>query len=695
MKSISGAMAAHLLEVTTTLCNCWRLTRKDGVVLGFTDLDADLVIDGLTYASETGFFRSAITNSATVAVGSMEVRGFLDSEMITANDLKNGRYDYAEVEVFAVNYRDLTMGVIRLRYGYFGESVRYPSGLFSIELRGLTQLLQQKVGRTIVPECDADLGDDRCKVVLQPEEVHRNHQYSVGDRVLVPVDGVGVARRLPLLNPSFEDASSSAVFGWSLTDCLAQNLPPYIAKEGRVYILPEDEEGKVEQLVDENAIGDTTTLATFVFNQFQLNADWQARGVVEILDAGGLVAVTKTTTWAATTLNTWVTRTLDCDDEDITPGGFRVRIEWRPDPVELPTGAAQILFDDCSITHNGTAEAGAALQSPGFELTYQADLGIISWGGGFGPVRRLANINFQPYEGEAYLLISTFDATTQVVVFTDADGVEEVDIDAGEFEVQVKGRVGAEEWGYVYEVRLDFLTAADGLISTLTTGEIEVRPERVWRDFTLRGPVPATARKVRVELDGGPGPRNTSTRQKVVYDAVYLDLYDSNYQANRFDAYGGIEFVALTNGYTAGTQPTFDTDLGDETIDGTVVWDAVVPTFTFLGTVVTVTDHTHFTISGAESAVDQWFQFGIIEFLDGENAGRMVEIVSWVQSTGALEILLPMLWEPEVGDLCKVVVGCDKSTDMCFTRFNNILNFRGFPAVPGTDEYFKVGGVST
>ena len=37
------------------------------------------------------------------------------------------------------------------------------------------------------------------------------------------------------------------------------------------------------------------------------------------------------------------------------------------------------------------------------------------------------------------------------------------------------------------------------------------------------------------------------------------------------------------------------------------------------------------------------------------------------------------------GDTFIVTAGCDKRFQTCHDRFNNVLNFRGFPHIPGND----------
>jgi uncharacterized phage protein (TIGR02218 family) len=42
-----------------------------------------------------------------------------------------------------------------------------------------------------------------------------------------------------------------------------------------------------------------------------------------------------------------------------------------------------------------------------------------------------------------------------------------------------------------------------------------------------------------------------------------------------------------------------------------------------------------------------------------------------------------------VGDQFTISAGCDRSMGTCIGRFNNIVNFRGEPYVPGTDTIYK------
>lgn len=58
MRNLSDDFKDHLSGAATTLCWLWKLTRVDGTVLGFTDHDRALVIDGVSYESASGLIPS-------------------------------------------------------------------------------------------------------------------------------------------------------------------------------------------------------------------------------------------------------------------------------------------------------------------------------------------------------------------------------------------------------------------------------------------------------------------------------------------------------------------------------------------------------------------------------------------------------------------------------------------------------------
>lgn len=165
MKTLSANLKTHLESEVTTLATCWKLTRRDTTELGFTSHDSDLVIDALTYKAASGMTPSMVASTANLAVDNLEVEGLLSDDAITETDILAGLYDFAEIEIFQVNYADLTQGKMTLRRGWLGE-VSLSRGHFVAEVRGLTQRLSTTLGELFSPSCRADMGDSRCKVNL-------------------------------------------------------------------------------------------------------------------------------------------------------------------------------------------------------------------------------------------------------------------------------------------------------------------------------------------------------------------------------------------------------------------------------------------------------------------------------------------------------------------------------------------------
>ena len=164
MRTLPTTFASHLASGATTLCNCWKITRKDGSVQGFTDHDKALTFSNVTFEAETGFIGTENIARIGLAVDNIEVHAALSSGRLQESDLINGLYDNAEVEVYLVNWQAPDEHVLMTK-GNIGE-VRRGQLSFMAEIRGLAHHLQQPQGRMFQSRCDAELGDGRCQVQL-------------------------------------------------------------------------------------------------------------------------------------------------------------------------------------------------------------------------------------------------------------------------------------------------------------------------------------------------------------------------------------------------------------------------------------------------------------------------------------------------------------------------------------------------
>lgn len=148
----------------TTIAFCWRIERRDGVTVGLTDHDHDLVIEGLLHRATPGMTPSAITRNDMLDADTMDVVGALSHDVISETDLLAGRWDGARMTVFIVDWTGKA-GQVALGEGVIGAVETRDNG-FTAELRGASAALDRPVVEETAPECRAELGDRRCRVAM-------------------------------------------------------------------------------------------------------------------------------------------------------------------------------------------------------------------------------------------------------------------------------------------------------------------------------------------------------------------------------------------------------------------------------------------------------------------------------------------------------------------------------------------------
>lgn len=127
---------------------------------------------------------------------------------------------------------------------------------------------------------------------------------------------------------------------------------------------------------------------------------------------------------------------------------------------------------------------------------------------------------------------------------------------------------------------------------------------------------------------------------------------------------------------------TCSADLGD----GRCGIDLNNPVFRGIGSVTSPDAISAFTASGLDNFEDGWFSAGKLTFTSGANSGLSVEVKSHRKGGVVRLILWQAMPEPiAAGDTFIVTAGCDKRFATCRGRFNNAVNFRGFPHIPGND----------
>lgn len=108
------------------------------------------------------------------------------------------------------------------------------------------------------------------------------------------------------------------------------------------------------------------------------------------------------------------------------------------------------------------------------------------------------------------------------------------------------------------------------------------------------------------------------------------------------------------------------------------------PAFNAAGAVGAVRDGRWLTATGLGAFAAGWFAGGVLTWTGGANAGRAASVAAH-EAGGVLGLEAPAFFAIEAGDGFAVRAGCDKRAATCAAKFANLINFQGFPTIPGDD----------
>ena len=132
---------------------------------------------------------------------------------------------------------------------------------------------------------------------------------------------------------------------------------------------------------------------------------------------------------------------------------------------------------------------------------------------------------------------------------------------------------------------------------------------------------------------------------------------------------------------------TCDANLGDTRCRV----DLSDPRFRATVTILSVASDRALTVVPVEGLDLTAFGGGLLRIMSGPAAGLLRPIQQVETQVGACAIKLaqPMLLLPAPGDQLSLNLGCDKQFATCHRRFDNGLNFRGMPTLPGDATMVK------
>ena len=126
--------------------------------------------------------------------------------------------------------------------------------------------------------------------------------------------------------------------------------------------------------------------------------------------------------------------------------------------------------------------------------------------------------------------------------------------------------------------------------------------------------------------------------------------------------------------------------------DGTCGFDTSAPGYTVEREVEVIEDGLVLRWSELPGFEPGWFERGRLTVLSGSAKG-LWGLIKRDENDGNMRII--HLWEPmrgglKVGDRVQLLAGCDKRMETCRLKFNNLLNFQGFPDIPTEDWVMAV-----
>ncbi len=116
-------------------------------------------------------------------------------------------------------------------------------------------------------------------------------------------------------------------------------------------------------------------------------------------------------------------------------------------------------------------------------------------------------------------------------------------------------------------------------------------------------------------------------------------------------------------------------------------FDLTTPGFITERDIESVEERQVFRFAALPGFAENWFQFGRLVMLTGAATGLSGSIKHdrIVKNERVIELWQPLRAELLSGDRLRLEAGCDKRMETCKFKFDNLLNFQGFPDIPGDD----------
>lgn len=145
-----------------TATTCVRIECLNGLTVRLTSYPYDLTMsNGSVYKTDYGYEPTAFAASSAFSPSAMDLEGIVAVGGVTRDTLASGVFDNARVYIFKCNFLAPVEDYEPIAAGFFGKTTLQDDH-YRIEGMSLVDALNQSVGRTYGPGCDATFGDARC-----------------------------------------------------------------------------------------------------------------------------------------------------------------------------------------------------------------------------------------------------------------------------------------------------------------------------------------------------------------------------------------------------------------------------------------------------------------------------------------------------------------------------------------------------
>lgn len=689
MKTVPGAIQTLIEKQVTTLAYMWQFTRRDGLVLRFTDHDRKILFDegdvvSVFYEALSGFTRSTLAAKGDLSVDNTDIVGLYESDSIVEEDLQKGLWDFAEYEIFLVDWtlHDSSDKVI-LRRGYLGQ-VSIRDTKFEVEQRGLTQALSVVAGEVYSPLCRVDWASVECSITAASWKQSSSVTSFTSRRKFVAEAKLKVHQESVFTAAEVVEVAIDADTGFAIWD---EATPDGSVEHPYQISTPQDVDDirddmtahyVLTQNVDMSGWGNFTPIPGF---QGTLDGRGYEIQNLDLDDTGSVIVF-------ANGDGSWGFF------ENIGEKGVVRRLGLKDPVVRIGAGSLCNMGALCGFCLGRIEYCWVE----GGSVTLTGNTGNI--GGVVGWIRRLnapwgPSGIFPPGPWDRGAVLNSW-AAIQLIgsVHTGRNGG---------FSGRTSGTSAPYETGTYFDSDVATTTSVGngGQATPLTTPQAQQSANYPEYDFANNWLADDGVDYPR-HLDPGRG--NGADPAFLRFPAVLLTFagtYSSSVINWTADEPGASQITVqssrdgeIWSACTSGNEiPGFtpsESLAGDYlTIRVNFVEDgANLPTLESLDWAVTGQAD---AFDADALGSDEWFKAGHLLWLDGLNAGMAMEVKSWDKTTKEIVLFLEMPFDIAVGDRFDIYPGCQKRIfDDCRDKFSNIENFRGEPNVPGSDHMLRI-----